>query len=190
MNVVTPTFRVSYPNVFTARTNAMNGKEEFSIVALFKKGEDLSALIAEAQEATAKKFGADKAKWPKNMRSPFRDQADREKGGVLPPGYEEGAIFLNLKSLQAPSVVDQKIQPILEPKDFYAGCYARASISAYAYDMKGNRGVAFGLRNLQKIDDGESLGGVTKPEDDFEAVAMPKGAEGEALSATDIFTTT
>lgn len=192
-NINTPVFRVSYPNVFKAKKNDLNGQDEFSIVALFKKGEDLSALKAAAQKAIVDKWGPDKAKWPSNLRSPFRLQEERAKEvdgkRTLPAGHEEGAIFLNLKSKQRPGVVDQNVQDILEESQFYAGCYARASVNAYAYDQKGNRGVAFGLGNIQKVRDGDPLGNRAKPEQDFAPIASAEGGTAAATSsnATDIF---
>lgn len=153
-NIMTPEFRVSYPSVFRAKKNELSGKEEYSIVALFKKGEDLSALKAAANKAIEAKWGSDKSKWPKNLRSPFRDQG--EKDG---PQYEEGAIFMNLKSAQKPGLVDAKVQDIIDETEFYSGCYARATVRAYVYDQAGNRGVSFGLQNIQKLRDGEPLGG-------------------------------
>lgn len=191
-NINTPTFRVSYPNVFKARRNEMNGKDEFSVVALFEPGADLSALKAAAQKAIVDKWGPDKAKWPSNLRSPFRDQAERAKDvdgkRVLPAGHVAGAIFLNLKSQQRPGVVDQNVQDIIDESQFYAGCYARASVNAFAYDQKGNRGVSFGLGNIQKVRDGEPLGNRAKPEADFAPIEMDKTAAPAATgSATDIF---
>ena len=191
-NINTPTFRVSYPNVFKAKRNDLNGQDEFSIVALFKKGEDLSALKAAAQKAIVDKWGPDKEKWPKNLRSPFRDQAERAKDvdgkRILPAGHEEGAIFLNLKSKQRPGVVDQNVQDIIDESQFYAGCFARASVNAFAYDQKGNRGVSFGLGNIQKVKDGEPLGNRARPEADFAPIAVEGGSPAASTgSATDIF---
>ena len=164
--VITPSFRVSYPNVFKARKNDLSGNDEYSLVALFKKGEDLSSLKELVESALADKW-PDKAKRPKNLRIPFRDQAEREKDGILPEGYEEGAVMINLKSKQRPGVVDESAQAIIDESLFYPGCYARASIAAYAYDTKGNRGVAFGLRNVQKTGEGEPFSGKVKAEDEF-----------------------
>lgn len=172
----TPKFRVSYPNVFKPRRNELNGKDEYSVVALFKKGEDLSKLKKLVQEAAEKEFGKDPKKWPKNMRSPFRDQAERSKVNeetgqeYLPDGYEAGAIFINLKSAHKPGVVDGQVQPILDEAEFYPGCYAIASVNAYAYNQKGNAGVSLGLQNIQKVAEGEPFGGRSKAEDDFAAV--------------------
>lgn len=189
-NINTPEFRVSYPNVFKPKRNDLNGQDEYSVVALFPKGADLSKLKEAAQKAIIDKWGPDKAKWPANLRSPFRDQGERAKvvdgKRILPAGHEEGAIFLNLKSKQRPGVVDQNVQDILDESQFYAGCFARASVKAFAYDQKGNRGVAFGLGNIQKIRDGEPLGNRAKPEQDFAPIQTEQTAASTG-SATDIF---
>lgn len=170
MNVMTPVFRVSYPNVFKARRNDLSGKDEFSLVALFPKGCDLTALKQAALKTIEEKWGADKSKHPKNIRSPFRDQGERKTEKGMPAGYEEGAIFLNLKSAQRPGLVNAKVEDIIDESEFYAGCWARATVSVYAYDQAGNRGVAFGLGNIQKVKDGDSLSGRPTPQSDFAAV--------------------
>lgn len=190
-NVMTPVFRVSYPNLLKPKLNDLSKKMQYSVVALFKKGEDLSKLRAAAQAAIVAKWGADKNKWPDKLRSPFRDQAERAKKDPetgkrsLPQGYEEGAIFLTLNSDQRPGLVNQKLEDIIDESDFYAGCYARATVRAFAYDQKGNRGVSFGLQNVQKFADGESLSGRTKAQDDFAPVETTSG--GAEASASGIF---
>lgn len=181
--VTTPAGRVSYPSVFTARKNDLNGKMEYSVVLVFGPDADLSKLKAAVKSAAEEKWGTDKIKWPANLRNPLRPCADKAKEGVLPEGYPEGGTFITIKSNQAPGLVDANLQPIIEERDFYAGCYARATVAAYAYDQKGNRGVSFGLRNLQKTGEGEPISGRTAPEDDFQAVA---GAKSNA-SPSDIF---
>jgi hypothetical protein len=177
-NVITPEFRASFPQVFRAKRNDLNGKDEYSIVALFPKGADLSGLNAQIAAAAAEKFGADKSKWPKGMRNPIRDQSEKEKDGKLPDGMEAGAKFITLRSTQRPGLVDGNRQAIIDESDFYAGCFARAQVRAYAYDQKGNKGVAFGLQNLQKTRDGDPLSGRQKAEDAFEAVAGAADAGG------------
>ena len=176
-NITTPEFRVSYPNVFKPKMNDLSNKEEFSLVALFPKGADLSKLKKAVDEAIAKKWGADKSKHPKNLRLPFRDQAERiddakSKGKPAPAGYEPGAIYLNLKSNMKPGLVDAGMSEIIDETAFYAGCFARASVSVYCYDQKGNRGVSIGLQHIQKLREGESLGGRPRVEEAFEPVAQ------------------
>ncbi len=182
LNAVTPVFRVSYPNVFKAKFNSLSKKEEFSVQALFKKGQNLDGLRAAANAACVKKWGADQAKWPK-LKSPFRDQADRVKDGKLPDGCEEGAIFMTYKSDKAPAIRDAaNVSFITEPSKFYAGCWARASVYAMAYDVNGARGVTFLLNHLQFSHDGESFSGRPSVEDAFEAI---EGAGGQ--DATSVF---
>lgn len=180
-NIITPYFRASYPNLSKPRRNDLSGKDEYSLVALFKKGEDLSALVRAVQECAEEKWGKDKSKWPKGgkIRSPFRDQAERVKDGELPPGHEAGAIFINLRSNRRPGLVDQNREDILNEEDFYGGCYARAAIRPYAYEVKGNAGVAFGLQHVQKVRDGEPFGNITKPQDEFGVIEVesPNGED-------------
>ena len=182
-NLVTPKFRVSYPKVFKAELNKLSGKAEYSVVALFDKDADLKPLREAVKAAIIEKWGADASKHPKNLRNPIRDQADKAKDGVMPAGHVEGAYFLNLKSTQKPGVVDESVQPILDESQFYAGCYARASVSVYAYDQAGNRGVGIGLTNIQKVADGEPFSGRPKPEESFKPVATT----GSAKNAADLF---
>lgn len=187
-NLKTPKFRVSYPAVFKSKFNDMSKKEEFSVVAVFPKGTNFDEMKAKAQEAAKKKWGD---KIPANLKTPFRDQAEREKDGQMPAGYEKGAIFMNLKSSSKPAIVGGKMDPvtktlneITEEKDFYAGCWAIAAVQAYAYDKNGNRGISFGLISLQKVAEGEALtANAVKPSDDFSPIEdIETGA-----STTDIF---
>ncbi|MGN7613065.1 DUF2815 family protein [Magnetococcales bacterium HHB-1] len=160
--LMTPEFRVSFPNLFKARKANENAEPKFSVAMLFKKGENLKALRRMANEAAKEKWGN---KVPKNIRMPFLDQGDHDY-----EGYEPGAVLIRASSKFQPGVVDAKVQQIIDESEIYPGCYARATVRAYAYDVAGNRGVAFGLQNLQKLRDGESLGGRTRAEDDFSPV--------------------
>ena len=176
--VTTPTFRVSWPNLFKPRMNELNNKEEFSVQALFEKGADLAKLKAAAAAAVKKKWGD---KPPANLKSPFRDQGEKVKDGKLVDGHTAGAIFMTFKSSNRPTVVDQNLQEILEPAKMYAGAYARASVAAYAYDQKGNKGVALGLNHVQLVKDGEPLSGRPTVESAFEAIATEEGADATSI---------
>jgi len=63
--------------------------------------------------------------------------------------------------------VDKDVKPIFDQGEVYSGCYGRASIVFYAFNQNGNKGIACGLQNIQKLADGEPLGGKARPEDDF-----------------------
>jgi hypothetical protein len=77
---------------------------------------------------------------------------------------------MNLKSRTRPGVVDKQLQAITNPNEFVSGDYCRVSMSGFAYDKTGNRGVSFSLNNIQVLDKGEPLSGKTRPENDFEAI--------------------
>ena len=176
--VMTPEFRVSFPAVFKPRVpqndDGSPGTPKYGVTMLFAKDADLSKLKAAAQEAVKEKWGD---KPPKNLRSPFRDQGDREL-----EGYVEGCVFINASSLQKPGLVDRQRQDIIDETEFYAGCYARATVRAFAYEKKGNKGVAFGLNNVQKLRDGDPLGGRTRAQDDFADDLPPdEGADSGSI---------
>jgi hypothetical protein len=187
---MTPKFRVSYPNVFEPRLNDQSGKMEYTMVALFEKGANLDELKALVKKAAEAEFGTDQKKWPKNLRSPFRDQGEREKEledgtKIMPEGYVKGAVFINLKNKVQPGLVDADRKAILDPAEFYAGCWARATVSVFGYS-KGSPGVAIWMNNVQKLADGEPISGRPRAEDEFAAVSG--GAEtGGGEDATSIF---
>ena len=166
--LVTPKFRVSFVNVFEAREN-LQGKKKYSVVMLFDKDTDLKPLKALLKEAAVVKWG-DKLQ---NIKLPFRDGNEKEYDG-----YKD-KIFATASGMQKPGLVDDKLQPIIEPSEFYSGCYARATITAFAWEYMGKKGVSFGLQNLQKLDDGEAFSGKSKPEDDFDAIKESDKSETE-----------
>lgn len=171
--VLTPEFRVSYPAVFEPRSAIEGQEKKFSLVMLFDKKTNIDALKNAAVMAIQDKWGPDKAKWPKNLRLPFRDGSEKDTAG-----YED-TTFISASSKTKPGVVDADVVKIIDPGEFYGGCYARATVRAFAYDVSGNRGVAFWLQNVQKTRDGEPLGGKNKPESDFDAIAVPEGSAKE-----------
>lgn len=182
-DVVTTTFRASYPNVFKAAFNKLSNKNEFSIEALFAPGADLTAAKQAAKNALINKFGPDESKWPTNLRSPFRDQKEKIKDGILPDGCTAGAIFMRFKSEKRPGVVDQNKQEILEESKFYAGCYARAHVNAFAYQKGANAGVSFSLNHIQFVKDGDAFSGRPSVESAFTQV---EGA-GSGSDASSMF---
>lgn len=186
----TPFFRAAYPHLFKPKMNDLNGKEEYSLVALFPKGCDLTELKTLVVNAITEKWG-EKSKWPANLKSPFRDQGEREKiidgVKVLQEGYEAGAIFINLKSNRRPGVVNQQVKDILDHTEIYSGCWCRAQVSAFAYDQKGNRGVAFNLIHVQKVKDDESISGRTTPQEAFAPIVKAGDSAPEPSNALDLF---
>ena len=171
--VITNKVRLSYVHLFQPYAGFQNQEPKYSAVILVPKDdkETLKAIEAAQQvaleEGKEKKFGG---KIPKNWKNTFRDgdeEADLEKN----PEFE-GHMFMTVSSNRKPGVVDRARQPIVEDEggeEVYSGCYARVSINAFPFSASGNRGVSFGLQNVQKLADGEVLGGAaTRAEDDFD----------------------
>ena len=174
VNIMTPEFRASFVNVFRPGKPVQEGQEpKYSIVLLFEPGLDLSkpaygtlvSLKQAAMDAIVDKWGPDKVSWPTGLRLPFRKQGEKKYDG-----YTEGGIYMTSTSKQKPGLVDASNTDIIDEHEFYSGCYARATVRAFAYDKAGNRGVAFGLQNVQKLRDGDPLSGRMKAQDEFSPV--------------------
>ena len=143
------------------------GDPKYSVSAIVPKSDTktinaIKAAIEQAKKDSVSKWGG---KVPANLKLPLRD------GDIDRPDDEAyaGCYFFNANSRQAPQVVDSKVQPILDQSEVYSGCYGKISVTFYGYNSNGNRGIAAGLGNIQKLKDGESLGGRTSAADDFQA---------------------
>ncbi len=174
-NVVNPTkiitgiCRLSYANIWQAKS-INGGTPKFSTSVLIPKSDTVTvarvkkAIQAAYEEGEGKLKGNGKSVPPlATLKTPMRD-GDVERPDD--PAYE-GHWFVNANSGTAPGVVDINRQPIIDTSEIYSGVYARVSLSFYAFNSNGNKGIACGLQNIQKVRDGESLGGRTKAEDDF-----------------------
>ena len=155
--VTTGEIRISYPHVW--EPYAMEGNEpKYSVSIIIPKTgtETLKAIIEATEQAK------EEGKNTQNGKDRDVDRPDDE-------AYK-GCYFLNANSKNKPGIVDRDVQPILDQSEVYAGCYARVTLNFYAYNANGNKGVAAGLGNIQKLRDGEPLGGITRAEDDFDSV--------------------
>ena len=165
-----PNTRWSYANVWEART-INGGTPKFSVSLIIPKTdtetiEKINRAIQAAYEEGQSKLKGTSKYMPslEDIKNPLRD-GDKERKGD--PTYA-GCMFINANSSVAPGIVDADRQPIMERSEVYSGVYGRASITFYAFNSNGNRGIACGLNNLQKIRDGEPLGSRSRAEDDFD----------------------
>ena len=170
MKVITgPETRWSYVNAWEAKS--INGSTpKFSVSLLIPKTDTATVKKIQAAIQAAYEEGESKLKGNGRtvptlsvLKTPLRD-GDAER-----PDDEAyaGHWFVNANSNTAPGIVDADRQPIINRSEVYSGVYGRASISFYAYNVNGNKGIACSLNNLQKIKDGEPLGGKSRAEDDF-----------------------
>ena len=166
--VITGLVRLSYVNIFKSRAFHEGDDAKYSVCLLIPKSDKatlkkIKAAIEEAtQEGISSKWGG---KRPANLRTPLRD-GDEERAEEAEE--YEGMYFLNATSNNKPGIVDKDLNEILDPEEVYSGCWGRASINFFPYDAKGNKGIGAGLNNIQKIKDGEPLGGArASAESDF-----------------------
>lgn len=170
MKVITgPNTRWSYANVWEPKS-INGGTPKYSVSLIIPKSD--TKTIAKIQAAIEAAYKEGEAKLKGNGRSvpalsvlktPLRD-GDTERPDD--EAYAD-AYFINANSASAPGIVDADRQPIIDRSEVYSGVYGRASINFYAFNSNGNKGIACGLNNLQKIKDGEPLGGKSRAEDDF-----------------------
>lgn len=185
---ITPKFRANWVFLFEPKkATRANQKPRYSITCLFEKGQDLSEMNKLILQAGKEMWGDNQKKWPKLSYLPIKDQGtalrkNDEGEEYLPPGYEAGAKFMQAHTYTPPGVIGPDKAKILDPDEVYSGCYMRASVVFKAYDVDGQRGVSCYLQNVQKIADGERLGGRVLAEDEFSAI---EGSEAAGDSSTD-----
>jgi hypothetical protein len=184
--VITTKCVLSYPHLFKPRAVKPGDEPKYSATLIFDLKDSRPCL----EQLRAAAFAAGRDRWKDfdamvqrgAVRLPWRKGED--KGDAK--GYGPGKIYINVNSNQAPGVVDRNVRPILNPSEIYPGVVVEASIRAFAYDMRGNKGVSFGLNHVRKVADGEPIGGRSRPEDDFQ----PLGDDpmfGQGGSTDDMF---
>lgn len=163
--VVTGVVRLSYANVWEPKS-INDSAEKYSVSLIIPKSDkktisEIEKAIDNAIKEGASKFGG---KIPNKaaLKLPLRD-GDLERDDEA---YKD-SFFVNANSTTAPQIVDTRVQPILDRNEVYSGVYARVSVNFYAFNSNGNKGIACGLGNIQKVRDGEPLSGRTNAADDF-----------------------
>ena len=164
-----PNTRWSYANVWDPKS-INGGTPKYSVSLIIPKSDTVTVQKIKAAIQAAYEEGQSKLKGNSRsvpalsaIKTPLRD------GDLERPDDEayKNSYFINANSGTAPGIVDADRQPILERSEVYSGVYGRASINLYAFNTNGNKGIACGLNNLQKIRDGEPLGSRSRAEDDF-----------------------
>ncbi len=160
----------SYLTVNEPKVPLGGGTPKYSASLLIPKDDTLTvqkiraAIQAAYEEGQSKLKGSGKTVPPLSaLKTPLRDgDAERPDDPVY-----RGCWFLNANSATKPGIVDAALNPIIEPGELYSGIIGRASVNFYAFNSNGNRGIACGLNNIQKLRDGTPLGGHSRAEDDF-----------------------
>jgi hypothetical protein len=171
ISLMTPVFRVSFPKLFKAEAYG-DGEPKFSVVAIVRKDitdKDrtlMKNLIAAAEKVAIAKFGESAFRKMRKLgqfKWPIRDGEEKEHLD----GYGSEVVFFTLSNKIAPGVIGRNKEPLGE-SDVYAGCYARATVTPFAFDNK-SKGVSFSLNNVQKVGEGEAFTQRTTADEDFDA---------------------
>lgn len=171
--VITGKVRLSYVHIFEPQQDDQ-GNDKYSTAILIPKSDKETLRKIKAAVDAAIELG--KSKWggkiPANLKKPLRDGDEERPDGEAYAGH----YFLNASSKNKPGIAKPigkgpdgktKFQEITDSTEVYSGCYAKVSLNFYPFDAKGNRGVAAGLNNIVKVQDGEFLGGRANISDEF-----------------------
>ena len=167
--VVTGVCTFSYLNCWEAKA-IEGGKPKFSVSLIIPKSdtktvEKINAAVQAAYEEGQSKLKGNGKSVPalSVIKTPLRDgDLERPDDAAYANAY-----FINANATSAPGIVDADLNPIMTRSEVYSGVYGRASITFYAFNSSGNKGIACGLNNLQKVRDGQPLGGKASAESDF-----------------------
>lgn len=189
-NLVTPKGRLLWSNLFAPR------KEKHDCNLLIPKSADITALKEAVFEAGkdkfAKAFKDGGGKWPSSLRNPFKKTADNDRlVAALESAdlkVEDFPLFFAARSKDKPGVVGPSGKSDgIEAEQVYPGRWARMSIQAFGYEKDGNKGVTFGLVNVQLLDNDDEFvigGGRVSAESEFDAVEV---AGDDAASSDEMF---
>jgi hypothetical protein len=172
--VVTGKVRLSFARVWEAEADDYGNMWYSSAILIPKDDKEtlrkIKTVVDLLKEQAKAKYGG---KLPKDFHTPLRDgdEEAEEKGEAY-----EGHYFFNAKSKNQPGIAKPigkdgqgktKFQEITDTTEVYSGCYAKVSVNFYMFDTKGNKGIAAGLNNIVKVQDGDFLGGRSSVKDDF-----------------------
>ncbi len=177
-----------FPKLFEQGLPDDRGNKFYETDLLFSPEAQKTAEFAKLKEAAA---ACAKAEWkdamPSNLKSPFRPASEKRRQADNTPYYPAeqfpGYVLMRVKSKNKPQIVNAQVQEITDETEVYGGAFVRVSLHPYAYQVKGNAGVSFGLNNVQKMRDGEPLAGGsrTRASDDFEPVGEAAAGDVDAL---------
>ena len=168
--VITGKVRFSYVNIFEPQKNEDGTDGKYNVTLLIPKNDTatlgkIKEAMAEARENFCKRNGA--TALPQKPVHTLHD-GDGVKDNGEPYGEEcKGCYVITVGSKQKPVIVDNMRNPVTDPSEVYSGCYGRAAINFYGYSRQGKKGISAGLQSIQKLHDGEPLGGARGSADDF-----------------------
>lgn len=177
--VVTDVYRVGYVKVLSPQAD-QNGNLKYGVTLYVPKTEtaELAKYQAAVKEATELGIATKwQGKAPNPVDVPIRD------GDLNDRPESNGCWEVRCSSINRPGVVDADLNKVESSEEVYSGCYARLDLNFYPYAKSGNKGIAIGLNNFQKIKDGEKLAGGRSAESAFGVASPFAGTDAAATSA-------
>lgn len=175
VKLLSPRARLSYFHGFKGKRDD-HGTLKYQTVLIFDKAAQATPEFAAMHAAAVKKREEAGPKF-KNAKLPWRDGGEKDDDG-----YGPGTVYINVSTTTRPEIVDEQKNDITDESELGSGDYVRCSLTVYFYDKDGNRGVSFGLRNIQRVGKGEPLGSRSRAQDDFDTVASESGDVAEVKS--------
>lgn len=170
--VITGKVRLSYAKVWEPEADK-KGELWYSTAVLIPKSDKetlrkIKAAVDAAAEQGKSIWGG---KIPANLKKPLRD-GDEER--PEDDGYA-GHYFFNCKSKNKPGIAKPvgkgadgktKFQEITDSTEVYSGCYAKVSVNFYPFAGE-SKGIAVGLNNIVKVQDGEAFASRVSVNEEF-----------------------
>lgn len=182
--VVTGKVRLSYCYLFEPSEALGGGELKYEVTGLIPKSDTstvqkIVAAQKEAEDKFRQKNGT--ASLPAKPRAPLRD-GDGLRDNGEPYGPEcKGCYVLKARSKTKPVVVDAFGNQITNSAEVYGGAYGRLSLNFFGYNTAGSKGIGAAILAVQKLHDGDPLGGARGSADDFNDGYVDAGADDDFL---------
>ena len=158
--VITGKVRISYADqIYKPKAND-KGVLKYGCALLIPKSDkatyDRICAVAEHVKRTSQK-GKDEAFYKAAPRTLHDGDGVKPNSGE-PYGPEaKGCWVINVSANDKPGIVDENLQPMMEKIN--SGDYVRADLGGFWFETSGNKGVSFGINNVQFIERGERIDG-------------------------------
>ena len=185
-NTVTIPARLSYVNLFQPKPpfNNPGGDPKFSVTCLVPKTDLAAKDLIDKAVNYAIETGVN-TRW-NGVRPPQPAICVHDGDGPRP---SDGSAFgpecrgmwvftASCKADRPPFVMDRRVQPILDPTQVYSGMWGNVSVTFFAYNSAGKKGIGCGLNGVQKVRDDEPLGSVVTAQDAFKPIEDDDPAMG------------
>lgn len=169
--VTTGKVRLSYAHLFKPYAHQPGQEPKYSTTILVPKSDVATkqridaAIQAAIQTGIAEKWSGVR---PPILAIPIYDGDGVRPSDGMPFGEEcKGHWVFTASSKNPIAVVDLNLNPIINQSEVYSGIYARVSVQFFPYNSNGKKGIGCGLGPVQKLEDGEPLGGTISAEAAF-----------------------